>query len=151
MFELFYSVILYSSALLPLAPLCRTESPQELLSQVATVVATIADRETRQNTAAYTEILAGLRFEKDLIRQLLSEDMMQESVIYQDILQKGKQQEAFSLCTSLLSERFGDVDESIYQKVQALQTDKLESLCRALLRISGMDDLIAWLEQNTSS
>lgn len=51
-----------------LAPLCRTDSPRELLSQVAQEVAKIADRETRQNTAACTEILAGLRFEKDLIR-----------------------------------------------------------------------------------
>ncbi|MTJ29250.1 hypothetical protein [Aphanizomenon flos-aquae] len=39
----------------------------------------------------FFEILAGLRFEKNLIRQLLSEDIMQESVIYQDILQKGEQ------------------------------------------------------------
>jgi predicted transposase YdaD len=155
MWEQDSSLFLSNSALLPLAPLCRTDSPRELLSQVATVVATIVDRETRQNTAAYTEILAGLRFEKDLIRQLLSEDIMQESVIYQDILQKGqeqgKQQEACSLCISLLSERFGEIDESISQKVQALQTDKLEALCRALLRMSGINDLVAWFEQNASS
>ena len=31
-----------------------------------------------------------MQFEKDFIRQLLSEDIMQESVIYQDILQKGE-------------------------------------------------------------
>ncbi len=30
--------------------------------------AKIADRETKQDIAAYTEILAGLRFEKDFIR-----------------------------------------------------------------------------------
>jgi predicted transposase YdaD len=102
-----------------------------------------------------TEILAGLRFEKDLTRQLLSEDIMQESVIYQDILQKGqeqgKKQEACSLCISLLSERFGEIDESISQKVQALQTDKLEALCLALLRMSGINDLIAWFDQNAST
>ncbi|MBW4671396.1 MAG: DUF4351 domain-containing protein [Cyanomargarita calcarea GSE-NOS-MK-12-04C] len=80
---------------------------------------------------------------------------MQESVIYQDILQKGqeqgKQQEAFSLCMSLLSERFGQMDESIYQNVQVLKTEQLEALCRALLRMSEIDDLVIWLEQNTSS
>ena len=63
-----------------------------LLSQVAQNIAKISDSVTRQNTTGYTEILAGLRFKKDLIRQLLSEDIMQESVIYQDILQKGERQ-----------------------------------------------------------
>jgi predicted transposase YdaD len=155
MWEQDSSLFLSNSALLPLAPLCRTNSPRDLLSQVAQEVARISDRETRQNTAAYTEILAGLRFEKDLIRQLLNEDIMQESVIYQDILQKGqeqgKQQEAFSLCMSLLSERFGEIDEFIDQKVQALKIEQLEALCRALLRMSGIDDLVVWLERNTSS
>jgi predicted transposase YdaD len=151
MWEQDSSLFLGNLALLPLAPLCRTDSPRELLSQVAQEVARISDRETRQNTAAYTEILAGLRFEKGIIRQLLSEDMMQESVIYQDILQKGKLQEALSLCISLLSERFGEIDESISQKVQVLKTEQLEALCRALLRMSGIDDLVVWLEQNTSS
>ncbi|QLE57901.1 DUF4351 domain-containing protein [Nostoc sp. TCL26-01] len=77
--------------------------------------------------------------------------MMQESVIYQDILQKGKQQEAFSLSMSLVKERFGDIDESIYQKVQSLKIEQLEALCRSLLRMSEMNDLVAWLEQQQSS
>ncbi|WP_370684444.1 DUF4351 domain-containing protein [Nostoc sp. KVJ20] len=105
----------------------------------------------KQNIAGYTEILAGLRFDKTLIRQLLSEDIMQESVIYQDILQKGKQQEASSLSMSLLEERFGEIDESIYQKIQVLKIEQLEALCRALLRMSEMDDLVTWLEQQQSS
>ncbi|WP_448266910.1 Rpn family recombination-promoting nuclease/putative transposase [Nostoc sp. DSM 114159] len=151
MWEQDSSVFLNNANLLPLAILSRTDSPQSLLSQVAEKVATISDRETKQNIAGYTEILAGLRFDKTLIRQLLSEDIMQESVIYQDILQKGKQQEAFSLCMSLLEERFGEIDESIYQKVQSLRIEQLEALCRSLLRMSEMDDLVTWLEQQHSS
>ncbi|WP_375500844.1 Rpn family recombination-promoting nuclease/putative transposase [uncultured Nostoc sp.] len=137
--------------LLPLATLSRTDSPQALLSQVAEKVAKVLDRETKQNIAGYTEILAGLRFDKTLIRQMLSEDIMQESVIYQDILRKGqeqgKQQEAFSLCMSLLEERFGEIDDSISQKVQALNIEQLEALCRALFRISEVDNLVAWLDE----
>ncbi|MCC5621808.1 DUF4351 domain-containing protein [Nostoc sp. CHAB 5715] len=155
MWEQDSSVFLNNVNLLPLATLSRTDSPQGLLSQVAEKVATISDRETKQNIAGYTEILAGLRFDKTLIRQLLSEDIMQESVIYQDILQKGqeqgKQQEAFSLCMSLLKERFGEIDESIYQKVQGLKIEQLEALCRSLLKMSKMDDLVTWLEQQQSS
>lgn len=151
MWEQDSSFFLNNVNLLPLATLSRTDSPQGLLSQVAAKVATISDRETKHNIAGYTEILAGLRFDKNLIRQLLSEDIMQESVIYQDILQKGKQQEAFSLCMSLVVERFGEIDESIYQKVQGLKIEQLEALCRSLLRMSEMDDLVTWLEQQQNS
>ncbi|AFY44936.1 DUF4351 domain-containing protein [Nostoc sp. PCC 7107] len=140
--------------LLPLATLSRTDSPPALLSQVAEKVAKILDRETKQNIAGYTEILAGLRFDKTLIRQMLSEDIMQESVIYQDILQKGqeqgKKQEAFSLSMSLLEERFGEIDDSIFQKVQALKIGQLEALCRALFRISEVNNLVAWLDEQES-
>ena len=121
-----------------------------LLSQIAQSLAKIADRETKQNIAAYTEILAGLRFEKDLIHQLLSEDIMQESVIYQDILHKGQKQEAFSLCLSLLDERFGEIDSSIIARVEVLNTKQLENLCRAILKVSSISELVAWLDEQKS-
>ncbi len=145
------ALFLDNPALLPLAPLTQTDSPQGLLSQVAQSVAKISDRETRQNTAAYTEILAGLRFQKDLIRQLLSEDIMQESVIYQDILQKGEQKEALSLCLSLLDERFGEIDSSIIARVEVLNKEQLEALCRRLMNISSISDLVTWLNQQESN
>lgn len=151
MWEQDSALFLDNPALLPLAPLTQTDSPQGLLSQVAQSVATISDRETRQNIAAYTEILAGLRFEKDFIRQLLSEDLMQESVIYQDILQKGEQKEAVRFCISLLNERFGEIDSSIIERVQVLNKEKLEALGRALLRISSLADLFIWLDGQESN
>ncbi len=149
------ALFLDNPALLPLTPLTQTDSPQGLLSQVAQSIARISDRETRQNIAAYTEILAGLRFEKDFIRQLLSEDIMQESVIYQDILQKGEQQgeqkEALRFCLFLLNERFGEIDSSILERVQVFNKEKLEALGRALLRISSIADLFIWLDQQESN
>ncbi len=149
------SLFLGNSALLPLAPLCRTDSPQDLLSQVAQEVAKISDRETRQNTAAYTEILAGLRFEKGLIRQLLSEDIMQESVIYQDILQKGEergeQKEAFRFLNRQLNRRFGEIDSSIVERIRVLSTEQLEALGEEFLSFLNVSDLVVWLENNTSS
>jgi predicted transposase YdaD len=151
MWEQDSSLFLGNSALLPLAPLCRTDSPQDLLSQVAAVVARISDRETRQNTAAYTEILAGLRFEKDLIRQLLNEDIMQESVIYQDILQKGEQKEAFRFLNRQLNKRFGEIDSSIIERIRVLSTEQLEALGEEFLSFSNVSDLVAWLERNASS
>lgn len=105
----------------------------------------------RRDKASYTEILAGLRFEKDLIRQLLSEDIMQESVIYQDILQKGEQKEAFRFLYRLLNRRFGEIDSSIAQCVRVLSTEQLEALGEDFLSFSNVSDLVAWLEQNTGN
>ncbi|MEM6752182.1 MAG: DUF4351 domain-containing protein [Cyanobacteria bacterium P01_C01_bin.38] len=152
MWEQDSTMFLNNPALLPLAPLTRTDSPEQLLSQVAQSVAKISSRESRQEIAGYTEILAGLKFEKDLIRRFLSEDVMQESVIYQDIKQKGKKEgeekEALSFCMRLLNQRFGDLESSIIEKVEVLSVEKLEALGVALFNITEIDDLIACLEEN---
>ncbi|RUR85685.1 hypothetical protein PCC6912_05100 [Chlorogloeopsis fritschii PCC 6912] len=142
-------------ALLPLAPLTQTDSPRTLLSQVAQEIAKIPDIETRQNTAAYTEILAGLKFEKDLILQLLREATMQESVIYQYILQKGEQRGeqrgALKYTLRLVNRRFGKIDSVITERLQGLSTEQLESLGEECLDFSNVSDLVAWLERNTKS
>ncbi|MBE9251820.1 Rpn family recombination-promoting nuclease/putative transposase [Dolichospermum sp. LEGE 00240] len=155
MWEQDSALFLDNLALLPLAPLTRTNSPQGLLSQIANSVAKIADRETKQDIAAYTEILAGLRFEKDFIRQLLSEDIMQESVIYQDIFQKGErkgeqkgeQKGELKFCLFLLNQRFGELDSLIVEKVKGLPVEQLENLGAALFNISEVADLVTWLNQ----
>ncbi|MCJ8280490.1 MAG: DUF4351 domain-containing protein [Rivularia sp. ALOHA_DT_140] len=151
MWEQDSDLFLNNLGLLPLAPLCRTDSPQSLLSQVAVEVAKILDRDTKENTAAYTEILAGLRFEKDLIRQLLSEDIMQESVIYQDILQKGEQKGEFRFLNRQLNRRFGEIDSSIIERIRLLSTEELETLGEEFLSFSNVSDLVNWLDNNTSS
>ncbi|BDI17167.1 hypothetical protein ANSO36C_29690 [Nostoc cf. commune SO-36] len=110
---------------------------------MAEQVATIPDREERQNIAGCVEILAGLRFEKDLVRQFLREDIMKESVIYQDIVQK----EAFKLISRQLKRRFGDIDGSLVEQVRNLSAEQLEDLGEALLDFSEVADLVAWLEQ----
>ena len=139
---------LNNPALLPLAPLTKTNSAPGLLSQVGTEIAKITNVAARQNTAAYTEILAGLRFEKNLIRQLLSEDIMQESVIYQDILQKGEQKEAFRFLNRQLNRRFGEMDSFIIERIRLLPTEQLEILGEEFLDFSGISDLVNWLDIN---
>lgn len=121
----------------------RTDSPQTLLAQVAEQVATIPDREERQNIAGCVEILAGLRFDRDLVRQFLREDIMKESVIYQDIVQK----EAFKLISRQLRRRFSDIDASLVEQVRNLSAEQLENLGEELLDFSEIADLVAWLEQ----
>ena len=146
---------LNNPALLPLAPLTKTNSAPGLLSQVGTEIAKITNVAARQNTAAYTEILAGLRFEKNLIRQLLSEDIMQESVIYLDILQKGElkgekigeQKEAFRFLNRQLNRRFGEISLPIIEKMRLLSTEQLEILGEEFLDFSAISDLVTWLDR----
>ena len=152
MWEQDSALFLNNLALLPLAPLTRTNSPQGLLSQISENVAKIVDRETKQDIAAYTEILAGLRFEKKLIRQLLSEEIMQESVIYQDIFQKGEQRgrqrgEQRTVIRQL-NRRFVEIDLSLLNRVRMLTVEKLDDLAEALLDFSEIADLVTWLNQH---
>ena len=135
--------LLDTPALLPLATLTRTDFPQGLLVQVAERVARIPDREQRQNISGCAKILAGLRFEKDLIRRFLREDIMRGSVIYQDILQ----QEAFKLISRQLNRRLGEIEPALIERVRELSADQLEVLAEALLDFSEVSDLVAWLEQ----
>lgn len=138
---------LVSPALLPLAALTRTDSPQGLLHQVAERVARIADKERRQDISSCVGILAGLRFQENLIRQFFREDMMRESVIYQDIWERSRQQEARSLVVKLLKRRLGEIEPSITAQVSSLPVELLEALGVALLDFSAVADLIIWLKQ----
>jgi predicted transposase YdaD len=141
------ALFLDNPALLPFAPLTRTDSPRTLLAQVGERVARISDSNKRQNIASCADILAGLRFEKDLIRQFLREDMMQESVTYQDILSKGKQQEALSLVTRQLNRRLGKVSDTEVERLRGLSIEELEALGEALLDFTSVADLTSWLTQ----
>jgi predicted transposase YdaD len=86
-----------------------------------------------------------------LIRQLLSEDIMQESVIYQDILQKGNKQGEERTIIRQLNRRFGEINSSLIDQIKLLPMEKLDTLAEALLDFSALSDLVAWLERNTSS
>jgi hypothetical protein len=88
-----------------------------------------------------------LRFEKDLIHQFFREDIMRESVIYQDILQQGRRQEALSLVMRLLNRRLGEVNPAAIERVRGLSIEQLEELGVALLDFSNVADLMAWFDQ----
>ncbi|BAY93214.1 MULTISPECIES: DUF4351 domain-containing protein [unclassified Tolypothrix] len=141
--------LLANPALLPLATLAQSNFPEDLLQQVATAVDMIEETDERQNISACVQLLAGLRFDKSLITQLFREDIMQESVIYQDILQKGeergKKQEALQLILRLLTRRFGAIEPQTEQQIRALSVAQLEDLAEALLDFTSQADLVNYL------
>jgi hypothetical protein len=71
---------------------------------------------------------------------------MQESVIYQDIVQK----QALKMIIRLLKPLFGDVNDSLMTHVRELSADDLEDLGEALFNFSEISDLVAWLKQKKS-
>jgi predicted transposase/invertase (TIGR01784 family) len=84
-------IFLQDPDLLPFAALAQTADPEALLNRVAQQVAAIPQIDDRKDVSARVQLLAGLKYDKDIIKQLFWEDMMRESVIYQEILQEGEQ------------------------------------------------------------
>ncbi|HIK13102.1 MAG TPA: DUF4351 domain-containing protein, partial [Oscillatoriaceae cyanobacterium M33_DOE_052] len=132
------------------------ENPTELLSQVAQEVNKIESTDLRQEIAACTQILAGLRFDKQLISTMFREEVMRESVVYQDILQKGiaqgleqgeKQGEVAVILRQL--RRFcGRLNPEVESRIQSLSKPQLEELSEALLDFTNLADLQRWLESH---
>ncbi|MDB9306602.1 Rpn family recombination-promoting nuclease/putative transposase [Nodularia spumigena CS-591/12] len=149
---------LENAALLPLASLAASNQPQVLLEQIVQRVNQLETTQ-RPEISAYTQILAGLKFRKDLIRTLFREGMMRESVIYQEILEEGEQkgeqrgrlegeQRERTLVLRLLARKVGELSPNIHKQLQTLSLEQLENLGEALLDFSSVSDLENWLAHN---
>jgi predicted transposase YdaD len=62
------ALLLANPALLPLATLAKSDSPENLLTQVAGAVNTIESKKARDNISVCTQLLAGLRFNRNLLK-----------------------------------------------------------------------------------
>ena len=149
-------LFLQSPALLPLAALCRTNTPENLLIQVSNELGKIDPSTEREQITACINILAGLRFTKEVVNQLFREEIMRESVTYQDILQKGVQQglqqglqqAQQSLINSILEAletRFGFVPPEVVQQLELLTIVELQRLIRQSWTCETIDEFIAQL------
>jgi predicted transposase/invertase (TIGR01784 family) len=148
-------LFLNEPALLPLAPLTATRQPQTLLQRVVARVNQLEPRQ-RAEISAYTQILAGLKYKKDLIRNLFREGMMRESVIYQEILaegeqrgeqrgrQEGRQEGERSLILRQLTRRVGELPQQVLEQIESLSLEQLENLGEALLDFQAQADLETW-------
>ena len=148
--------LLTSSALLPLATLAQTDSPESLLQQIAVQVSMIEETAIQQSISVCTQLLAGLVFDTELIRQLFRREDMRESVIYQEILQEGKEegkqegreegrQSELRLVIRLLTRRIGAINLQLQTQVEDLSLTQLEDLGEALLDFATQEDLVNWL------
>ncbi len=128
---------------------------EELLMQVASEVGKMEPAAQRQELSSYVQIMAGLRFNKTLVKRLFREDIMKESVIYQEIFETGEQQgeqralqREKALILRLISRQVGEVPQDLRSTVELLSIDRLEALGEALLDFSSLQDLQNWLGMN---
>jgi predicted transposase YdaD len=92
-------------------------------------------------------------------QQFFRENIMRESVIYQDILreglqqglEQGKQQEGVALVLRQLARRIGALASESEDRIRGLSIAQLEDLAEALLDFSQPTDLMNWLEGHPSS
>ncbi len=81
--------------------------------------------------------------------------MLEESVIYQDILRKGRkqglqqgaEQEARKITLRLLERRIGKLSHPVQQQLEQLVVEQVEALGDALLDFQNKEDLTHWLKQ----
>ena len=69
---------------------------------------------------------------------------MRESVIYQDIIREGRQEEGRSLILRQLTRRVGELPQQWRDRVNSLSLEQLENLGEALLDFQGIRDLETW-------
>ncbi len=141
--------LLQFPGLFPFAILTQVENRENLLRQISQEIEKISNKTEKSNLAASTAILAGLVLNKDIIRRLLRNDIMKESVIYQEINAEGRQQGEANLILRLLKRRIGEVSPQLCQKIQSLSIEQLENLGEALLDFQSTDDLEKWFNNSS--
>jgi len=88
--------------------------------------------------------------------------MLEESVVYQDILQKGVQQgmqqglaqgleHERKLVRRLLERLLGKLSAKTRQRLAKLSVEQLEALGEALVDFKSEKELTAWLQQHAST
>jgi predicted transposase/invertase (TIGR01784 family) len=152
-------VFLQTPGLLPFAVLSQTANREEVLQTVAQQVEEVSEERERSNLAAISGILAGLVLDSDVIQRLLRQEIMRESVFYQEIeaqgrregerrgLERGRQEEAAALILRQLTRRPGNLPNTLRAQIEQLPLPELETLGEALLDFQTLADLETWLAQ----
>ena len=147
--------------LFPIIPLIKhdTDGDKKYLASCFDLVqnADIADDVLKADVAICTSILAGLRYPKELIKSLMKVEIMQDSVIYQDIISEGMKKgiaegkaegiaegKAESII-SVLSTRFGNVSANLEDMIHHI---KNSSRLNELLKLAVTSNTLSEFEQN---
>lgn len=155
-------IFLSSPGLLPLAVLAKTEDKEAVLRQSNQQIMALSDPAERGNMAASTVTLAGLVLKDNpLVQQLLRQDIVQDSVVYQAIKregleeglqrgrEEGREETTRSIALRLLTIRLGKLPKPVEQRIKQLSVPVIDALLEALSEVSSLSDLTNWLDQQS--
>jgi predicted transposase YdaD len=132
---------------LPLAPLgaIRRAALPDLLRAIDRRFAVEAPTAEADRLRVVTYTLLGLRFEPDLINQLMPGlQHMRDSATYQAILDEGRAEGEQRLLLRVGIARFGPPDDATRSRIGAItDTDALDRLTDRILTVSSWDELLA--------
>jgi predicted transposase YdaD len=135
--------------LLPFAVLSDTPNEVETLRRVADLIADVPDVQKRSNLMASAAIFARLKLDVAVINQILMQDAMKGSVIYDQIFQggeaRGEVRGKRDLLVKLLTQRVGVLSAEMLGQIEGLSLERVEELGVALLDFGSVDDLGFWL------
>lgn len=150
LWELDPAALLAQPGLTPLAPLAAVDEAglPGLMNQLDERWSHLPRRQA-SDLASATSILMGLRFDRALIRQLFREvAMVKESVIYQDILEEGRELGRLDQARRVLirhgSRRFGAAPVEVREAVAAIaDLDRLERMDDRVADVDGWAAVLA--------
>jgi predicted transposase/invertase (TIGR01784 family) len=125
--------------LLPFVALSESPDPIASLRTVQTQIQRIPDLTERANLFAATAVLAGLKLDQALIRQILGSELMKESVIYQAWVKEAQEQ---------------GLQQGIQQGIQQVARNLLQANMdpQAIVRLTGLTlEQIHQLQPNEGS
>jgi predicted transposase YdaD len=148
--------------LLPYAILGKTNNREQLLRQVAERIDRVSDPQQRSNLTAAAAIFAGLKLNQQLIYQVFRRDIVQGSVIYDQIVReseargeaRGEIRGERAMMMKMLNRRLKidgnskakSLPVSLSTQLEALSLEQVESLGEALLDFTSIADLKEWLK-----
>lgn len=91
LWEVEASKLLPFPTLWPLAILAKTGNPDSLLTDVAQRLENLENQQERLSLTTYAYLLGGLKFKKEVLRQLLREEIMRESVTYRELVETSEE------------------------------------------------------------
>lgn len=149
-------MFLHDPALLPFAALTQTQEPEQLLDRIVQQVAAMPETIQRREVSGYVQLMAGLKYDRSIIRRIFQEGMMRQSVIYQEIFEEGEQvgeargrrMQGRSLILLQIEQRIGEVSLGQRDRISELNLEQMEALAIALLNFSTAADLENWLAES---
>lgn len=143
--------------LMPFSPLMKPPTGMDALQWVYQCVETTKslslDSQTRANLLVDLWVMSGLVHEQESITHLFPEDIMQESSVYQYIIEKGERRSTIEGILELLDIRFHiDMEGTLKSAIESVEDlQRLRQLRREAAQAQSLESFIHTLETDNGS